>query len=110
MTKTSNGPVYVGQTGTFTITLTNNGPNDATNVLVKDPYITGFTYTPSTGIIQLRNRNMDHFYTGKWSNSNINHNQSNVTNRRGNNTQHSIRNTNNLQPNTNNTTNSKPNT
>ena len=38
MTKTSNGPVHVGQRGTFTITLTNNGPNDATNVLVNDPY------------------------------------------------------------------------
>ena len=49
MTKTSNGPVYVGQTGTFTVTLTNNGPNTATNIIVTDPFIPGFTYTPSTG-------------------------------------------------------------
>ena len=49
MTKTSNGPVHVGQTGTFTITLTNNGPNDATHILVNDPFIAGFTYTPSIG-------------------------------------------------------------
>ena len=49
MTKTSNGSVYVGQTGKFTITLKNNGPNDATNVIVRDPFITGFTYTPSFG-------------------------------------------------------------
>ena len=33
MTKTSNGPVYVGQKGTFTITLKNNGPNDASKCL-----------------------------------------------------------------------------
>ena len=49
MTKTGNGPVYVGQTGTFTVTVTNNGPNTATNVIVTDPFITGFTFTPSTG-------------------------------------------------------------
>ena len=49
MSKTSNGPVYAGQTGTFTITLINKGPNDAKNVIVRDPFITGFTYTPSTG-------------------------------------------------------------
>ena len=49
MTKTSNGPVHVGQRGTFTITLTNNGPNDATNILVNDPFRAGFTYTPSIG-------------------------------------------------------------
>ena len=49
MTKTSNGPVYVGQPGTFTVTITNNGPNDATDVTVTDPFITGFTYTPTIG-------------------------------------------------------------
>ena len=49
MTKTSNGPVYVGKTGKFSLKLTNKGPNDATNVLVRDPFITGFTYTPSIG-------------------------------------------------------------
>ncbi len=73
MTKTSNGPVHVGQTGTFTITLTNNGPNDATHVLVNDPFIAGFTYTPSTGSYNSSNRDMDHFKTVKWGNSNINH-------------------------------------
>ena len=59
MTKTSNGPVHVGETGTFTITLKNNGPNDATNVLVSDPYITGFLYMPSTGSYN--------FTTGIWT-------------------------------------------
>nr|WP_255590753.1 right-handed parallel beta-helix repeat-containing protein [Methanobacterium spitsbergense] len=59
MTKTSNGPVHVGETGTFTITLKNNGPNDATNVLVSDPYITGFLYMPSTGSYN--------FATGIWT-------------------------------------------
>ena len=50
MTKTGNGPLNVGQTGTFTITLTNNGPNAATNVKVTDTVPTGFTAgTPSTG-------------------------------------------------------------
>ena len=42
MTKTSNGPVHVGQRGTFTITLTNNGPNDAQNVQVTDAIPSGF--------------------------------------------------------------------
>ena len=109
MSKTSNGPVYAGQTGTFTITLINNGPNDAKNVIVTDPFITGFTYTPSTGKYDPSNRNMDHWNTGQWSNSNINHNQNNAPSRcRNNNIQHRIRNTNNLQPNINNTTNSSP--
>ena len=50
MTKTGNGPLNVGQTGTFTITLTNNGPNAAQNIQVTDPVPTGFTAgTPSTG-------------------------------------------------------------
>ncbi len=50
MTKTGNGPLNVGQTGTFTITVTNNGPNTAQNVQVNDPVPTGFTAgTPSTG-------------------------------------------------------------
>ena len=42
MTKTSNSPVNVGQTGTFTITITNNGPNSAQNVQVTDPVPNGF--------------------------------------------------------------------
>ena len=53
MTKTSNGPVYVGQSGTFTVTITNNGPNDATDVTVTDPPISGFTYTPTIGTYDL---------------------------------------------------------
>ncbi len=43
MTKTGNGPLNVGQTGTFTITVTNNGPNTAQNVQVNDPVPAGFT-------------------------------------------------------------------
>lgn len=49
MTKTSNGPLYVGDRGIFTITLTNNGPCDAANVQVNDPFISGFTYSSSVG-------------------------------------------------------------
>lgn len=59
MAKTSNGPIYVGQKGTFIVTLINNGPNDATNVKVKDPYIQGFIYKPSTGSYN--------FNTGIWT-------------------------------------------
>ena len=43
MTKTGNGPLNVGQTGTFTITITNNGPDDAQGVVVTDIAPVGFT-------------------------------------------------------------------
>ena len=50
--KTGNGPMNVGQTGTFTITLTNNGPNAANNVVVTDVLPGGFSFgTPSQGSI-----------------------------------------------------------
>ena len=43
MTKTSNGPVNVGQTGVYTITLINNGPDAAKNIKVTDPLPDGFS-------------------------------------------------------------------
>jgi uncharacterized repeat protein (TIGR01451 family) len=43
MTKTSNSPVNVGQTGVYTITLTNNGPDAAQNIRVTDPLPDGFS-------------------------------------------------------------------
>ena len=40
----------VGNTGTFTLTATNNGPDSATNVVITDPLPSGFTAgTPSQG-------------------------------------------------------------
>ncbi len=60
MTKTSNGPVYVGQTGTFTVTVTNNGPNTATNVIVTDPFITRIYLHTINRKLQPSNRNMEH--------------------------------------------------
>lgn len=39
----------VGTTITFTINITNSGPNDATNVTVKDDLPTGLTYVSDTG-------------------------------------------------------------
>ena len=109
MTKTSNGIVYAGQKGTFTITLTNKGPNKAKNVIVRDPFITGFTYTPSTGKYDPN--------TGLWTIGTLANGATatlNITRTMQEadvgttiyNT--AIRNTNNLQPDTNNTTNSSP--
>lgn len=43
MTKTGNGPVNVNETMIFTITITNNGPNDAQGVVVTDVAPPGFT-------------------------------------------------------------------
>ncbi|HEX7468684.1 MAG TPA: DUF11 domain-containing protein [Methanobacterium sp.] len=43
MTKTGNGPVNVGETGIYTITLTNNGPDAAKNIRVTDPLPDGFS-------------------------------------------------------------------
>ena len=43
MTKTSNSPVNVGQTGIYTITVTNNGPDTAQNIQVTDPQPDGFS-------------------------------------------------------------------
>ena len=58
MTKTSNGPVNVGQKGTFTITLTNNGPNDAQNVQVTDAIPSGF---------KLGSLSMGSYYGDMWT-------------------------------------------
>jgi len=50
ITKTGNGPLNVGDTGTFTITLHNNGPDGAHNVAVTDVNVPlGWTVTPSVG-------------------------------------------------------------
>jgi uncharacterized repeat protein (TIGR01451 family) len=43
MTKTSNGPLNVGETGIYTITLLNNGPDAAKNIKVTDPLPDGFS-------------------------------------------------------------------
>jgi uncharacterized repeat protein (TIGR01451 family) len=52
ITKAGNGPLNVGQTGIFTINLTNNGPNAAHNVVVTDVLPDGFSFgTPSQGSI-----------------------------------------------------------
>ena len=45
ITNTGTTPVNVGQTGTFTITATNNGPQTANNIQINDPIPTGFTAT-----------------------------------------------------------------
>ena len=39
----------VGQTGTFTITVTNNGPDTATNIKINDALPSGFTYSTTGG-------------------------------------------------------------
>ena len=50
ITNTGTTPINVGQTGTFTITATNNGPQTATNIQINDPLPTGYTAgTPTTG-------------------------------------------------------------
>ena len=54
----TSSPLNVGQTGTFTLTATNNGPDTATNIQITDALPTGFTaglptqgtYNPTTGI------------------------------------------------------------
>ena len=50
ITNTGTTPVNVGQTGTFTVTAINNGPNAANNIQINDPTPTGFTFgTPTVG-------------------------------------------------------------
>ena len=44
----SSDPVVAGGTLTYTITVTNNGPSTATNVVVTDPLPTGLTFTSGT--------------------------------------------------------------
>jgi uncharacterized repeat protein (TIGR01451 family) len=50
VSKTGNGPLNVGDTGIFTVSLHNNGPNAAHNVAVTDIDVpTGWIVTPSMG-------------------------------------------------------------
>ena len=52
ITNTGNSPVNVGDEGTFTISVTNNGPDTATNIEINDMIPTGLadvTVTPSIG-------------------------------------------------------------
>ena len=50
VSKTGNGPLNVGDTGIFTVSLHNNGPNAAHNVAVTDIDVpTGWIVTPSVG-------------------------------------------------------------
>jgi uncharacterized repeat protein (TIGR01451 family) len=50
ITKTaSSATPAVGGTVTFTLTVTNNGPNNATGVVVNDPLAAGLTYVSDTG-------------------------------------------------------------
>jgi uncharacterized repeat protein (TIGR01451 family) len=50
VTKTGNDPLNVGDTGTFTVSLHNNGPDAAHNVAVTDVDVPfGWTVTPSVG-------------------------------------------------------------
>ncbi|MTK63720.1 MAG: DUF11 domain-containing protein [Methanobacterium sp.] len=46
----NNGKLNVGDTGQFTITIKNNGPDDATNINIKDLLPAGFTATATDGI------------------------------------------------------------
>ena len=45
----NNGKLNVGDTGQFTITIKNNGPDDATNINIKDLLPAGFTATATLG-------------------------------------------------------------
>ena len=55
VTKTDDGPVVVGETLTYTLTVTNHGPSDASDVVLGDPLPDGVTFlsaTPSQGSCQ----------------------------------------------------------
>jgi uncharacterized repeat protein (TIGR01451 family) len=45
----SSSKLNVGQTGTFTITVTNNGPDTATNIVINDPLPSGFSASTTGG-------------------------------------------------------------
>ncbi|MBZ2166321.1 Ig-like domain-containing protein [Methanobacterium spitsbergense] len=52
LSQTANSPVNVGDTVTYRVTATNNGPNAATGIMITDILpagLTGFTVTPSVG-------------------------------------------------------------
>ncbi len=71
ITNTGTTPINVGQTGTFTITATNNGPQTANNIQINDPTPTGYTAgTPTAGTYN--KRHMDNKQPNKRPNSNTN--------------------------------------
>ena len=50
ITNTANSSkLNVGQTGTFTVKVTNNGPDTATNIIINDPLPSGFTASVTGG-------------------------------------------------------------
>ncbi|WP_048192907.1 beta strand repeat-containing protein, partial [Methanobacterium veterum] len=50
ITNTANSSkLNVGQTGTFTVTVTNNGPDTATNIVINDPLPNGFSASVTGG-------------------------------------------------------------
>ncbi len=60
LTQTANSPVNVGDTVTYTVTATNNGPSTATGILISDIIpagLSGVTVTPSVGT----------YYNGIWT-------------------------------------------
>ncbi len=60
LTQTASTPVNVGDTVTYTVTATNNGPNTATGILISDIIpagLSGVTVTPSVGT----------YYNGVWT-------------------------------------------
>ncbi|MBI4814038.1 MAG: DUF11 domain-containing protein, partial [Methanobacterium sp.] len=64
LTQTANTPVNVGDTVTYTVTATNNGPNTATGILISDIVpagLSGVTVTPSVGT----------YYNGVWTISSL---------------------------------------
>ena len=71
ITNTGTTPINVGDTGTFTITATNNGPDTANNIQINDPLPTGFTYTTTAGTYNPHNRHMDNKQPNKRSNATL---------------------------------------
>lgn len=63
---TSNAGSGIGTNATFTITVTNNGPSDATGVAVRDQLPAGLTYVSSTPSVGTYNSG-----TGVWSVGNL---------------------------------------
>ena len=69
VTKTVSSPTpNVGDTISYTVTVTDNGPNDATNVTLGDPLPAGLTFvsaTPSQGTYDPASGNLDRWRCGK---------------------------------------------
>ncbi|HTX60958.1 MAG TPA: DUF11 domain-containing protein [Methanobacterium sp.] len=59
---------YVGHNVNFTITATNNGPNDATYVMVKDTLPSGLEYVSSTASVGSYNSGTGIWYIGNLAN------------------------------------------